>query len=66
MKKTTKDKNFDNLLKTQLRLRGILTEEDWNLIKDDIQYNYVNDSHFAELKLTEMMREKLEIVQTME
>jgi len=57
---------FDNLLKTQLRLRGVLTEEDWILIKDDIQYNFINDSHFSELKLTEMMREKLEIVQTMD
>ena len=57
---------FDSLLETQLRLKGILTEEDWILIKDDIQYNFVNDAHFAELKLTEMMREKLEIVQTMD
>jgi hypothetical protein len=57
---------FDDLLETQLRLKGVLTREDWLLIKDDIQYNYINDSHFAELKLTEMLREKLEIVQTME
>ena len=57
---------FDNLLETQLRLKGVLTKEDWMLIKDDVQYRFVNDSHFAELKLTEMLREKLEIVVSME
>ncbi len=57
---------FDDLLGKQLQLKGILSKEDWNVLKTLIEYNFRQDSHFAELKRTEIMRERLEIAQTMD
>lgn len=49
---------FMDILKTQLILKGIITEEDWNLMKNDIIVDYVRDNHFTELKDLEILREK--------
>lgn len=49
---------FMDILKTQLMLKGIITEEDWNLMKNDIVIDYVRDNHFTELKDLEILREK--------
>jgi hypothetical protein len=49
---------FMDILKTQLMLKGIITEEDWNLMKNDIVVDYVRDNHFTELKDLEILREK--------
>jgi hypothetical protein len=51
---------FYGVLKTQLILKGIITEEDWELIKNDIVCDYVRDNHFTELKDAELLREKLQ------
>ena len=50
---------FIDLLKTQLVLKGIVTEEEWSQIKQDINVDYQQDTHFAELKESELMRERL-------
>jgi hypothetical protein len=57
---------FDDLLGKQLQLKGILSKQDWDVIKSLIEYNFRQDSHFAELKHTEIMRERMEIAQTMD
>ena len=57
---------FDDLLGKQLQLKGILSKEDWNTIKTLIEYRFRQDSHFSELKQVEVMRDKLEVAQTME
>ena len=57
---------FNDILKTQLVLKGIINEEDWSYIKENIQYNYVQDGYFTELKNTEILKERLEILQTVE
>ncbi len=57
---------FTDLLRIQLLLKGIINEEDWFEIKDDIDYVWTKDSHFAELKNNEILRERFEILQTME
>jgi hypothetical protein len=57
---------FDDLLGKQLQLKGILSKEDWDVIKTLVEYNFRQDSHFAELKQTEIMRERMEIAQTMD
>ena len=57
---------FDDLLGKQLQLKGILSKQDWDVIKTMVQYNFRQDSHFAELKHTEVMRERMEIAQTMD
>ena len=52
---------FHDMLKTQLILKNIVTPEDWELISDHIQYDYLYDSHFSELKETELMNERLNL-----
>jgi hypothetical protein len=51
---------FINILKKQLILKGIITEEDWDLWKSDIVIEYSKDNHFTELKDAEILREKLQ------
>ncbi len=53
---------FDRLLETQLLLKGICTRAEWNMIKEEISYDFINDMHFAELKQTEIMKERLGIL----
>jgi len=53
---------FTELLKVQLILKGIIKEEDWVGIKDRIRYIWAKDSHFMELKNSEMIRDRLELV----
>jgi hypothetical protein len=50
---------FNDVLKTQLVLKGIITIEDWPNIKEHIQYSFLKDGYFAELKNAEMMRERI-------
>lgn len=52
---------FHDMLKTQLILKNIVTPEDWEKISDHVQYDYLYDSHFAELKETELMNERLNL-----
>ena len=51
---------FMGILKTQLILKGIITEDDWNGMKNDIVVDYVRDNHFTELKDLEILREKVQ------
>ena len=53
---------FNDLLKTQLILKNIVTPEDWEVLSDHIQYDFVYDNHFAELKETELINERLGVV----
>ena len=57
---------FDDLLGKQLQLKGIISKDDWEVIKTLVEYKFRQDSHFSELKHTEIMRERLEIAQTMD
>ena len=53
---------FTDLLKIQLLLKGIINEEDWFEIKDNLDYVWTKDSHFSELKNNEIIRERFEIL----
>jgi len=57
---------FNDMLKTQLILKNIVTPEDWDTIADHIQYDFLYDNQFAELKETEMMNERLGTLATIE
>jgi len=57
---------FNDMLKTQLILKNIVTPEDWEVISDHIQYDFLYDNQFAELKETEMMNERLGTLATIE
>ena len=50
---------FMQLLKTQLMLKGLVNEEEWNELKETISVDFLQDTHFAELKNAEVMRERL-------
>lgn len=50
---------FTNILKKQLILKGIITPEDWQTWKNDIQIDFIRDNHFTELKDSELLRERL-------
>ena len=54
---------FNDILKTQLVLKGIITIEDWSKIKEHIQYTFLKDGYFAELKNAEILRERLSLAQ---
>ena len=51
---------FREILKKQLILKGIITEDDWDQMYNDIQFNYSKDNHFSELKDSEVLRERLQ------
>jgi len=53
---------FLDVLKTQIILKGIMTEEDWNRINQDITFRFNNDSYFTELKNNDILRERLDII----
>jgi len=53
---------FDDLLKTQLILKGVITPEDWDAIKEDISYNFLEDNHFSELKNLEILTDRFDIL----
>ena len=50
---------FIDILKTQLILKGVVTEEEWETIRSDISVDFLKDNHFSELKDAELIRERL-------
>ena len=57
---------FNDMLKTQLILKNIITPEDWEMMSEHIQYDFLYDNHFSELKDAELMNERLTLVQAAE
>ena len=52
---------FDNMLKTQLQLKGVITEEEWLPIKNKMVYKWAEDSYYREAKAQEILRGRLEL-----
>jgi len=57
---------FNDMLKTQLILKNIVSVEDWDTLSEHIQYDFLYDNQFAELKETEMLNERLGVLATIE
>lgn len=57
---------FTDILRTQLILKNIVTPEDWDKMSDHIQYDFIYDNQFSELKETELMTERLNLLAVME
>ena len=57
---------FNDMLRTQLILKNIITPEDWEVMSEHIQYDFLYDNHFSELKEAELLNERLTMVQTAE
>tara|TARA_B100000575_G_C22989408_1_gene570577 strand:- start:284 stop:991 length:708 start_codon:yes stop_codon:yes gene_type:complete len=51
---------FYDILKKQLIMKNIITEDDWNSWKNKVTVDYLRDNHFAELKEAELLREKIQ------
>jgi|TARA_B100001057_G_scaffold501003_1_gene619620 hypothetical protein len=57
---------FTDLLKTQLVLKGVCTLEEWDSMKEHIQFNFIADNYFSEMKEKEVMNERLAMLQQMD
>ena len=57
---------FNDMLKTQLLLKNIITPEDWEMMSEHIQYDFLYDNHFSELKDSELLNERLNSLQAAE
>ena len=57
---------FNDMLRTQLILKNIVTPEDWEIMADHIQYDFLYDNQFAELKESEMLQGRLGNLATIE
>lgn len=60
--RTKFSKLFLDILRKQLVLKGIITEEDWKRVKQNVYIDFQKDNYFTELKEIEMMRERMNIV----
>mgnify|MGYP003148459719 FL=1 len=51
---------FNDMLKTQLILKGVINVEEWPAMAEHISYDFLQDNNFAELKNAELLREKID------
>ena len=52
---------FNDILRTQLVLKAVITDEDWHIVRDHLQYDFLQDGHFAELKDSELLLERIRL-----
>ena len=57
---------FQDILKTQLILKGVIAPDDWDDMQEHIQYDYIHDNHFNELKELEMETQRIALVTQMD
>jgi len=57
---------FNDILRTQLILKGVVAEEDWPNIRDNISYNYLKDGHYAEMRDMDLLRDRMDMLNTIE
>jgi len=57
---------FNDMLRTQLILKNIVSPDDWELMQDHIQYDFLYDNQFAELKEAELVGNRLGLLATIE
>jgi hypothetical protein len=57
---------FQDMLKTQLMLKGIITEDDWITVKERVQFKYAQDQYFEEMKESENLRNRVDIITAMQ
>ena len=57
---------FTDILKTQLLLKGVIAPDDWPLIQEHIQYDFLQDGHFAELKDAELLENRIQSLESIQ
>ena len=53
---------FLDMIRTQLLLKGVIAIEEWDHFKEHIQFDFLQDGHFTELKNAEILRERLDML----
>ena len=53
---------FMDILKTQLVLKGVIAVEEWDTMKEHIQFDFMQDGHFTELKNAEILQNRLDML----
>ena len=53
---------FDKILEKQLILKGIITPEEWPAIQQNLRYDFMIDNHFEELKQSEILQNRLQLL----
>jgi hypothetical protein len=53
---------FTKLLRQQLILKGVVTDEEWPEFARAIRYDYAIDNYFSELKDTEILRDRVQML----
>jgi len=53
---------FDKILEKQLILKGVIKPDEWAEIQATIRYDFMSDNHFEELKESEVLRERLNLL----
>jgi hypothetical protein len=53
---------FQDMLKTQLVLKGVIAVEEWDNIKEHLQFDFLQDGHFTELKNAELLQNRLDML----
>jgi hypothetical protein len=56
---------FDDILRTQLMLKGYIKDSEWNELKEHITYDFIEDNHYAEIKDSEMLMARLNLLRDM-
>jgi len=57
---------FTDILKTQLLLKGVIAPEDWDNMQEHIQYDFLQDGHFAELKDAELLNDRIQTLDSIQ
>jgi len=57
---------FLDLLKTQLVLKGVCSLDEWDDMKEHVQFDFVADNYFSELKEQEIMNARMALLQQMD
>jgi hypothetical protein len=57
---------FDELMKRQLALKGICSYEEWEFLKEKIHYNFLKDNNFEELKESELLTNRIQLMQQLD
>ena len=53
---------FMDILRTQLILKGVIAEDEWPMIKEHLQFDFMQDGHFTELKNAELLQNRLDML----
>jgi hypothetical protein len=53
---------FSKILERQLILKGIITPDEWDDIKQSVRFKFSQDNYYAELKETEILRDRMAIL----